>query len=191
MTADVTSLPACPQCGQNDMVRRVSDLVREEPDSTLAQRLAAPRSPQPAAVIGCATSFFATMVSISAAIFATGLTELTSSAPRTSLLFGVRDTSVFTGIITFLFVFVGVHAMFVWRQARASRYFRRAFAAWHRASERWQQLHYCMRCDGVFLTGQASLTPVEQVQMLLYARRPPQPAAASPANAPQSGADGG
>ncbi|MDW8234360.1 MAG: hypothetical protein RMJ54_16390 [Roseiflexaceae bacterium] len=168
----------------------MSDLVQEEPGSPLAQRLAAPRSPQPAAVMGCATSFFATMVSIGAAIFATGLTELTSSAPRTSLLFGVRDTSVFTGIITFLFVFVGVHAMFVWRQARASRYFRRAFVAWHRASERWQQLHYCARCDGVFLSGQTSLTPVDQVRMLLYARRPPQPAAASPAKAPQSGEGG-
>lgn len=189
MTANATPPPVCPQCGQNDQVRRVSDLVRDEPESPLAQKLAAPRSPQPVAVIGCATSFFVTMISLSAAILATGLADLTATAPRTSLLFGVRDTSVFTGIITFLFVFVGVHAMFVWRQARASRYFRRAFTAWHRASERWQQLSYCSRCDGVFLPGQASLTPVDQVQMLLYARRPPQPAA-SPANAPTS-AEGG
>ncbi len=191
MTASVTPPPVCPQCGQTDEVRRVSDLVHDEPDSPLAQKLSAPRSPRPAAVIGCATSFFAAMVSISAAIFATGLTELTSSAPRTSLLFGVRDTSVFTGIITFLFVFVGVHAMFVWRQARASRYFRRAFSAWHRASERWQQLHYCDRCNGVFLPEETSLTPVEQVQMLLYARRPPQQAATTPASAPPSGVEGG
>lgn len=185
MTANTTPPPVCPQCGLNDQVRRVSDLVRDEPESPLAQKLAAPRSPQPVAVIGCATSFFVTMISLSAAILATGLAELTATAPRTGLLFGVRDTSVFTGIITFLFVFVGVHAMFVWRQARASRYFRRAFTAWHRASERWQQLHYCSRCNGVFLPGEASLTPVDQVQMLLYARRPPQPAA-SPANAPTS-----
>lgn len=191
MNASATLPPVCPQCGQTDEVCRVSDLVHDEPDSLLAQKLAAPRSPRPAAVIGCATSFFATMVSISAAIFATGLTELTSSAPRTNLLFGVRDTSVFTGIITFLFVFVGVHAMFVWRQARASRYFRRAFSAWHHASERWQQLYYCARCNGVFLPGQTALTPVEQVQMLLYARRPPQQAATNPANAPPSGVEGG
>ncbi|MGB9754055.1 MAG: hypothetical protein C0183_20865 [Roseiflexus castenholzii] len=190
MTANPAPPPVCPQCGQNDMVRRVSNLVQDEPGSPLAQKLAAPRSPRPAAVLGCATSFFAAMVSISAAILATGLTELTSTAPRTGLLFGVRDTSVFTGIITFLFVFVGVHAMFVWRQAQASRFFRRSFTAWHRASERWQQLHYCLRCDGVFLPGQSSLTPVDQVQMLLYAHRPSQGGASAPASAPQSGVEG-
>jgi hypothetical protein len=149
MTADTIPSPCCPQCGQNDMVRRVSAIVQEDPESPLAQKLAAPRSPRPVPAIGCATLFFGTMVSISAAIFAVGLTELTATAPRTSLLFGVRDTSVFTGIITFLFVFVGVHGMFVWRQARLNRIFRRAFVAWHRASERWQQLFYCARCDGL------------------------------------------
>lgn len=192
-SVDGTTPPlCCPQCGQHDRVRRASDIVQNEPESALAQQLAAPKSPRPVEAIGCATSFFATMVSISAAIFATGLTELTSSAPRTALLFGVRDTSVFTGIITFLFVFVGVHAMFVWRQARASRYFRRAFTAWHRASERWQQLHYCTRCNGVFLPGQTSLAPLDQAQMLLYARRSPQPETISStgASVSSSGSDG-
>ena len=107
MTADTTPSPCCPQCGQNDMVRPVSAIVQEDPESPLAQKLAAPRSPRPVPEIGCATLFFGTMVSISAAIFAVGLTELTTTAPRTSLLFGVRDTSVFTGIITFLFVLLG------------------------------------------------------------------------------------
>jgi hypothetical protein len=169
------------------MVRPVSAIVQEEPESPLAQKLAAPRSPRPVPAIGCATLFFSTMVSISAAIFAVGLTELTATTPRTSLLFGVRDTSVFTGIITFLFVFVGVHAMFVWRQARLNRIFRRAFVAWHRASERWQQLSYCARCDGVFLPGQTTLTPVDQMQMLIYARRQPSQATV----APPTGAEGG
>ncbi len=187
MTADTTPPPCCPQCGQNDMVRPVSAIVQEEPESPLAQKLAAPRSPRPVPEIGCATLFFGTMVSISAAIFAVGLTELTATAPRTSLLFGVRDTSVFTGIITFLFVFVGVHGMFVWRQARLNRIFRRAFVAWHRASERWQQLFYCARCDGLFLPGQTTLTPVDQMQTLIYARRPPSQATV----APPSGAEGG
>lgn len=186
MTADTTPPPCCPQCGQHDMVRRVAEIVQDEPESPLAQKLAAPHAPRPVPAIGCATLFFNTMVSISTAIFAIGLTELTTTAPRTSLLFGVRDTSVFTGIITFLLVFVGVHAMFVWRQARLSRIFRRAFVAWHRASERWQQLSYCARCDGVFLPGQTTLTPVEQMQMLIYARRQPSQATV----APPSGAEG-
>lgn len=164
----------CPQCAQSDMTRPVSAIVRDEPGSPLATKLAPPRSPGAATTLGCATLFFAAMIGISAAMLATALADVTSTAPRGSLPLGLRDVSVFTGIVTFLFVFVGVYAVFVWRQARADAQLRKAIVAWHRASERWQQLYHCARCDGVFIPGQPSLTPVDQALMMLYTNEPSQ-----------------
>ncbi|HVB60724.1 MAG TPA: hypothetical protein VNE61_05965 [Ktedonobacteraceae bacterium] len=40
---------------------------------------------------------------------------------------------------------------------------------WQIAISRWQQLYYCHRCDGVFLSGQTFLVPKEQKMSLLYA----------------------
>lgn len=40
--------------------------------------------------------------------------------------------------------------------------------AWERATQRWDSLFYCARCDGVFIPGEARFTPVEQYLQALY-----------------------
>ncbi len=41
--------------------------------------------------------------------------------------------------------------------------------AWKRALERWKQLYYCQRDDGVFIPAQARLIPVNEMRAFLYA----------------------
>lgn len=40
--------------------------------------------------------------------------------------------------------------------------------AWKHALERWEQLYYCQRDDGVFIPAQTQLIPVNQMQAFLY-----------------------
>lgn len=42
---------------------------------------------------------------------------------------------------------------------------------WERAVERWEQLYYCFRDDGVFLPNHAVLVPSAQMKQYLYATR--------------------
>ena len=44
----------------------------------------------------------------------------------------------------------------------------KAMPIWKRAMQRWAQLYYCGRCDGVFIPGESSLMPAEQMQALLH-----------------------
>lgn len=41
---------------------------------------------------------------------------------------------------------------------------------WERAVERWEQLYYCFRDDGVFLPSHAGLIPIAQMKQFLYAK---------------------
>lgn len=159
----------CPQCAQHDKTRLVSEIVRTDTGTPLATTLAAPRSPGTANALGCATLFFSAMIAISVSIVIAAVTDFASTGPRGDLAFGVRETSAFTGVIAFMFVFVGVYGFFVWRQAQMDTRLRKAIFYWHRASERWQQLYHCARCDGVFIPGQPTLTPPAQVNTILYA----------------------
>lgn len=43
--------------------------------------------------------------------------------------------------------------------------------SWTRAMRRWEQLHYCQRCNGVFIPSESPLVPVPQMRNFLY--RPP------------------
>lgn len=43
------------------------------------------------------------------------------------------------------------------------------YQKWEHANERWQQLYYCYRDDGVFLPARTILVPVAQMKRLLYA----------------------
>jgi hypothetical protein len=40
--------------------------------------------------------------------------------------------------------------------------------AWKRALERWEQLYYCHRDDGVFIPAQTQLIPVNEMRAFLY-----------------------
>jgi hypothetical protein len=40
---------------------------------------------------------------------------------------------------------------------------------WYRANQRWEQLFYCGRCDGVFVPGDIGLVPARQMREYLAA----------------------
>ena len=46
-------------------------------------------------------------------------------------------------------------------------------AGWQHAREKYEQLHYCARCAGIFLEGQERVVPVESLQAFLYQIKPP------------------
>jgi len=55
-------------------------------------------------------------------------------------------------------------------QALAERKYEEAlrqYEMWPKAMQRWNELYYCARCDGVFLEG-SRLVPVEQMYSFLY-----------------------
>jgi hypothetical protein len=169
---------ACPNCAKVDQVRAVPAAAA---DPALAHKLAVPASPRHhGRDLGCGALLISSLAGFGAGTFVGILAMLTGLdvANRQS---GVADAGIFSAILVFMVVFVGVYAAFVWRQARADTLLRRRVIGWHQARDRWEQLAYCARCDGVFLPGQARLVPAEQMQgwLLQEVQRP----ASTPAQA--------
>lgn len=155
----------CPQCHRSDATRRVADLP---PDSPV--RVARPKPPIiPANPFGCLPFLLVTLGAVTAAIAIGGLAQLTAQ-PAASPIGDLRpgDTAVFTGIMAFMVVFVGLFSILVWRQNRNGRAVTAKMVAWHEASERYTALSYCANCNIAFLPDRAARVPAEQADLLLY-----------------------
>jgi hypothetical protein len=168
--------PTCPNCVQSDATSPVAEAAVEG-DPALARNLAAPRTPRHhGRSLGCATLLISTAVGLTAGALVGVMAMLVGMDAPTRADVSLNDAGIFSAILAFMAVFSGVYAFFVWRQARADAQLRKQFVRWHLASERWKQLVYCRRCDGVFVPGQQHLTPADQIQPLLYEEeRPAQP----------------
>jgi hypothetical protein len=167
----MTSAPACPHCSQADATRLVRDAVA---DPALAPRLAVPASPRHhGRDLGCSALLISSLAGLGAGTFV-GILAMLTGLDVANRQAGVADAGIFSAILVFMVVFVGVYSAFVWRQARADRLLRRQVIGWHQVRDRWEQLVYCSRCDGVFLPGQARLVPADQMHSWLRqeAQRP-------------------
>jgi pSer/pThr/pTyr-binding forkhead associated (FHA) protein len=54
-----------------------------------------------------------------------------------------------------------------WLYLFAPQKLREAERQWQRAYKKWKRLHYCARCDGVYIPGETGLISVGQVGLLL------------------------
>lgn len=89
----------------------------------------------------------------------------TYSQNRTLLLIPVAILTLYSGVATWLLVRSGINDV---RSAHEDRNSHEArLQAWQRATERWKELYYCMRDDGVFIPKKQVLIPVQQLRKFL------------------------
>lgn len=173
---------ACPNCRQVDQVRKVSALVAEGTrqtttiiehrrsvsvgeafsTTTLATRLARPSAPNRSGC-GMVAGFAAGTVGlIIAAVFGCilGLAVSGSLRPGGAWIFVLPLAGAI--ILPALLFVVG---RFV--TDRFGHGPSQADLRWLRAHQRWEQLFYCGRCDGVFIPGDIGLVPTPQMQEYL------------------------
>jgi len=86
-------------------------------------------------------------------------------------LFGLLPIALFVGSAVVLLRGIWIS---VQREARSDREKALSYPIqlqrWERAVERWEQLYYCFRDDGVFLPHHAVLIPIVQMKQFLYAK---------------------
>jgi hypothetical protein len=144
--------------------------------SNLARKLAAPEKPLRSKSYGCIAALFisrlgaALVVSmILVALFLCSFPFLAATYAQNNTLFIIILTAGL-GIIG-LVLFSSIRAG--WRQLQSAseqRNFHDArLQAWEVSYERWQQLYYCFRDNGVFIPGQSSFVPVNQMPDYLKA----------------------
>ncbi|MEN9939016.1 MAG: hypothetical protein RLZZ387_5595 [Chloroflexota bacterium] len=181
MTSD-EGANVCPNCARPDAVRTVREAASDE---LLSHKLSAPRSPRHhGRSLGCASLLVSTLAGLTAgAVVGILVMAVGMDVPGRPNI-GLADSGVFSAILVFMVVFIGVYAFFVWRQARADSLLQHQVARWHRAHTRWEQLSYCSRCDGVFIPGQPRLVPAGDLHPYLYQHERPA-AANTPAAAAQ------
>ena len=146
--------------------------------TVLAQRLAPPRQPQKPKI---RSSFVSSIIMMGLIVPSCFVMALVLGLIESAL--GIRDfASTGPGICLFLVGTVVVATLLVLaipptrsmltrerqdNMQRLEKYNLRV-RKWPQAVDRWQQLHYCGRCDGVFIPGQGRFVPIEQMESFLY-----------------------
>ncbi len=160
----------CPQCVQSDSTTSLTALAATapaSPTSPLDARLAKPVGPRgQGGYLGCATLFFSAAVNTGVGAIVAVLAHVLGGGDAS----GLNQQAIFLGIAVFMFGFIGLFAYFAYRQAASDHDLKQKMIAWHIAKKRWEQLVYCQRCDGVFVPGQAALTPSAGIQAMLQAQ---------------------
>ncbi|GAB4123988.1 MAG: hypothetical protein Fur005_45800 [Roseiflexaceae bacterium] len=162
---------SCPQCAQSDQLIRVVDLPADSP-----VQVARPAQPRiPGSPFGCRNTILVTLIALTASIAIAGLAQL-GAPPSSSAIGDLRpgDTAVFTGILAFMVLFVGLFSVLVWREMRNQAMMRLRVTEWHIASERRTKLQYCARCQVVFRPGGRAVAP-SQADLLLYEEHEKEP----------------
>lgn len=147
----------CPNCKQIDKVEKVSALIGRSSgtssygsaQASIASKLRRPNRPDSGAPL---LYFFAVALLFYA------------------LIAGWRALSVSTGdllgpsaslLLSIVLAYLGFRAHVTWQTEEMPR--------WQRAEHWWQRIHYCGRCDGVYVPGDASITPTEEARKKLRA----------------------
>jgi hypothetical protein len=144
--------------------------------SNLARKLAAPERPLQTKSYGCVAALFITRLGVALVVTVLLVALFFCAFPFLAAIYA-QNNALFIGIliaglgIIGLILFSSIRAG--WRQTRSTSEQRNSYdarvQAWEASYNRWQQLYYCFRDDGVFLPGQSSFVPVNQMSDYLKA----------------------
>lgn len=144
--------------------------------SNLARKLAAPEKPLPTRTYGCIAALFISRLGAGLVVCVMLMGLFFCSFPFLAATYA-QNNSLFVGVLVAgfgllgLILFSSIRAG--WRQIRLTSEQRNSYDArvqvWEDSRERWQQLYYCFRDDGVFLPGQSSFIPINQMSEYLKA----------------------
>ena len=144
--------------------------------SNLARKLAAPEKPLPTRTYGCIAALFISRLGAGLVVCVMLMGLFFCSFPILAATYA-QNNSLFVGVLVAgfgllgLILFSSIRAG--WRQIRLTSEQRNSYDArvqvWEDSRKRWQQLYYCFRDDGVFLPGQSSFIPINQMSDYLKA----------------------
>lgn len=144
--------------------------------STLARKLAAPEKPLPTTSYGCSAALFISRLGTALVVSVILIALFLCSFPFLAATYA-QNNALFIGILMAGFGIIGF-VLFLsiragWRQLQSASEQRNVHdagvQAWEVSYERWQRLYYCFRDDGVFIPGQSSFVPVNQMSDYLKA----------------------
>ncbi len=144
--------------------------------SNLARKLAAPERPLQTRSYGCVAALFITRLGVALVVSVILVSLFFCSFPFLAATYA-QNNALFIGILIAGFGIIGLSLFSSiragWRQAHSTSEQRNSYdarvQAWEDSYERWQQLYFCFRDDGVFLPGQSSFVPVNQMSDYLKA----------------------
>jgi hypothetical protein len=144
--------------------------------SNLARKLAAPEKPLQTRSHSCVAALFITRLGVTLVVSVILVALFFCSFPFLAATYA-QNNALFIGILIAGFGIIGLLLLSSiragWRQARSTseqrNFYDARVQAWEDSYERWQQLYYCFRDDGVFLPGQSSFVPVNQMSDYLKA----------------------
>lgn len=153
--SEVAEYLACPKCGKVDRVQKVSAAYRAG-----LSVLAPPK--EPTVRIGCEEYL------VQALFFFGGIAIFYASIWLLNVVSGLATWLLGAGGLALLWL---VLLVWVSRRRHAHRVRRLAVEKqrWDGAILRWEHLYYCARDDGVFVPGETSLIPIDQLHTYLYA----------------------
>lgn len=143
--------------------------------SALAAKLAPPRKPAKPFGYGCVAVLLMTRLGLALLASITLLALFLCSYPFMMNVY-LQNNALFIAILVIGIVLIGLMGVLTvrsgWRDARSTGDERNSheprMQAWERACDRWQQLYYCQRDDGVFIPGHSTFVPVEKMDAYLY-----------------------
>lgn len=194
MPSFIPGTPACPRCRQTDQVQPVpqvvswSDSIRQHPQAQgspqalLGRRLAPPPQPVDSGSLAMreilATGFMGVIAILAVGMACVAIRQMTSlgaeaatdplAAPFATSWRIVFSASILVFILCLLSFGVTVRRYYQRQDAQSESQLARQ-EQWEKALAKWEQLCYCFRCDGVFLSdGYSHLVPVEYMPTLVY-----------------------
>jgi hypothetical protein len=146
----------CPSCKLIDKAQKVSAIVSGGA-TNLAQRLSLPSAPSVVRPGGCSTVLL--IVSVVLAIILLGIASSTSRG----VPFYQSNWNIAIGVLIFAAIVV-IHRIWVTRSAVQQE---QALAKWNQMRSRWDKLYYCHRCDIVYVDGESTHAPPENMLSVL------------------------
>jgi hypothetical protein len=168
----------CARCQSADATRPLAELHADATaDAALRAAIAPPVSPsRPAGQIGCGALVLsgggATLLGIAAAL-ASEWQAVASGVMRTSEehAAGLMQDSAFSGAVVFMFAFIVLFGVFIWRHMRTNVAFALAADRWVRAAQRYEALGWCAGCGQICAPGELSMPPEHLTAYLYDGRR--------------------
>jgi hypothetical protein len=183
--------PVCPRCGQLDAVRKVSSIVKEGisvgsyetymPGNLGGKTIGIPVTKEAVSITMLAQQLQPPSREKIMENSPLGLDTLVIVVAGFGSIIGLmllfiflNDVGVISGFLTFLLIASSIITGpllvgFLYRMSPRYRKEQELIENKLRSAlNRWSQLHYCYRCDGVFIPGENRFVPIGQVQSFLY-----------------------
>jgi hypothetical protein len=168
----------CAHCRSDDATRPLAALHADTTaDAALRAAVAPPVSPaRPAGQIGCGALVLsgggAALLGVAAAL-ASEWQSLASGIARTpeEHAAGLMQSSAFSGAAVFMFAFIALFGVFIWRHMRTNVVFALAAERWVRAARRYEVLGWCASCGQICAPGELTMPPEHLTAYLYDGRR--------------------